>query len=87
MKSTIRRLYLGINADSIKYTKKYDKLLDKAIESDNVLRAKLSLTSGLLELYEKANNAIELLNEETAAMHFTESFKIGVLLGLELTHE
>ena len=38
----------------------------------------------LLELYEKANDATDTLHCESAGTHYTEGFKFGFLMGLEV---
>ena len=86
MKSIIKQMFYGKkgNCDNIKPTKRYKKLLEIAIACEDDLKAKLNSSPKLLELYLKAIDAVEILNEETVTAHYIEGFKLGVLLGLEL---
>jgi len=89
MKSIIRHILYGKKGtlDSVRSTKEHDIYLDKVIEHDDELRAKLESNPELLTLYRKVNDSISKLNHESAAAHFAEGFKLGVLLGLELAQD
>ena len=84
--SPIMQMYYGHrgNYEKIPCTKEYFKLLEKVIENDDELCEKLSAYPELLELYKKTNESIEALHCESADSHFSEGFKFGVLMGLDI---
>jgi len=89
LNSVIRQMFFGEKGtcDSINFTEDYYKFLDEVIEYDDELRNKLALMPKLFEAYRKASDAISKLNRESEIIHYTEGFKLGVLLGMELTHD
>jgi len=89
MKSVIREMLRGKTGsfERIKNSPEYFELLDIAVKREAEFKAKLVKHNKLTELYSNASIAIDKLNCESEVSHYTEGFKFGLLLGLEVAGE
>lgn len=84
--SIIKKLYLGKNPlyASVPYSKKYERLLEEAIKYEKLMRSSLEKYPEILSLYEKTNEVIDDLNNQTVDEFYMEGFRFGVLLGMDI---
>ncbi|MCL2375239.1 MAG: hypothetical protein FWC82_01785 [Firmicutes bacterium] len=89
MKSTIKQMFLGEkgNYDNVKFTEEYDAFLDKTVALEQEFKVKFESNPEIFKFYLKISNAVEKLNAEVTTANYVEGFKLGVLLGLELSRD
>jgi len=75
------------NLESIQATDEYYQILNEVVLHDDKLRERLLSLPELSALYRKASENIDKLSRESEVTHYAEGFKLGILVGLELTQK
>ncbi|MBR2341390.1 MAG: hypothetical protein IKA72_03165 [Clostridia bacterium] len=63
---------------------KIEGLLDVLIEKSEKLEKKLKETPEIFKLYKEVQDAIDKLHDEETDEYYTEGFRFGVLLGMDV---
>lgn len=87
--SPILQMFYGErgNHDTIPFREEYASLLEKVAHYDNNLREKLKETPELLELYQQTTDAIDAMHSNAMDDYFSEGFRFGVLLGMDIMRD
>lgn len=72
------------HCDRIPQSERYKKCLDEVIKRDDEMRGALEKYPKLLELYQKATEALWDLDVVYGDDHYYEGFRFGVLMGLDI---
>lgn len=72
---------------SIKRTKTEEELFDEINRFDSTLRKHLSPVPETLEIYERIHNLKENIIIELTNKYYTEGFKFGLLMGIEIVEK
>ena len=84
--SAIKDMYYGNRGvhDKFKIENEEQSVLDVIIECEEVLLKKLSQNSEILETYKKLDNAISELTSIENEHYYTEGFRFGFLLAMDM---
>ncbi len=70
--------------ESVPHGEEYEKCLDEVIKCDDEMQEALKKNPKLLQLYKKATDALDALSVVCGDDYYTEGFKFGVLMGLDI---
>ena len=86
IKSAILQMYFGERGycEQIPQSMKYRNLLDDFLDSERLLYNAIASSPETVTLYDKAKEALEQVNIESAQNHFSEGFRFGLLMGLDV---